>query len=138
MCLAIDKWKHIDLQPIILDKDLYVTKILKINPSMYPFSNNWVTPYMLKPIKFIFGKVTLRAKINKSDFSYSYNTSGILEALIAKGIHSLIGPNINGIPGKSFIAKIPKGTKVYYGKDYDIVSEKLIIYKNKKKWQQLK
>lgn len=53
--------------------------------------------------------------------------------VINKGIHAYT-TQYNG----THPAIIPKGTLVYYGLYDDIVAEKLIIYKDKEIWQQLK
>ena len=137
MCLTIDLSKHPDLKPIRLDEDLIVTKCLcnkhSANWSFIPLRIraicNFTTPYRYKPIHFLFGKCILRTKLDKPQKSkhrsYSFE--------IYKGIHAY------NLHWKNFyFAIIPKGTLVYYGYNNEIVAEKLIIYKNKKKWQQLK
>lgn len=137
MCLTIDYIKHPDLKPIKLDKDLVVTKFL-IDKSFRDWSNlvplriraicNIATPYRHKPIYFLFGKCILRAKLDKpQEHDYLPN-----RFTIDKGIHAFT------MKGFAYPAIVPKGTLVYYGLNGDIVVEKLIIYKDKKKWQQLK
>lgn len=125
MCLRVDKVQHPNNLPIILDRDLYVTKYLEhVYTKNPPFKSKWMTPFQRKHIRFIFGKAVLKAKIKEGNIRDNIHCLKIY-----KGIHSMIdawGYNLHGIP---FIAKIPKGTKVYYGTDDDIVSEKLIIYK---------
>lgn len=138
MCLTIDLSKHPDLKPIKLDKDLIVSKML-IDKSLMHWKVwlplrvraicNFATPYVKKPIHFLFGKCILCAELDKPQES-EYRPGRFN---IHKGIHAHTGKYIGMYP-----AIIPKGTLVYYGIDGDIVAEKLIIYKDKKKWQQLK
>lgn len=138
MCLTIDNIKHSDLKPIRLDKDLVVSKSL-LGPNLkilWPCDPWWlksicnfITPCQYKPIHFLFGKCILRAKLDKPQESKYYRNGFIIN----KGIHSHFRKYTDLYP-----AIIPKGTLVYYGIDGDIVAEKLIIYKDKKKWQQLK
>lgn len=138
MCLTIDDIKHPDFKPIRLDKDLVVSKLL-LSPDLkkisWPrerwwlkFICNFITPCRYKPIHFLFGNCILQAKLDTPIPSsvYSY-------MLINKGIHAYTFKNVTMYP-----AIIPKGTLVYYGCNNHIVAEKLIIYKDKKLWQQLK
>jgi len=139
MCLIIDNIKHPDFKPIRLDKDLVVSKFLLNSNSknvLWPcapwwleFICNFITPCQYKPIHFLFGQCTLRAKLDTP----RKTPLNSLSMYIDKGIHAYNTREDNLHP-----AIIPKGTLVYYGVDDDIVAEKLIIYKNKKKWQQLK
>jgi len=124
MCLIVDKIQHPNNLPIVLDRDLYVTKYLRYNYSRNPFKSKWVTPFQMKSVRFIFGRAILKAKIKEGGF-----IDDIHCLKIHKGIHSMTGPWKYSHFVTPFRAKIPKGTKVYYGTDDDIVSEKLIIYK---------
>lgn len=125
MCLTIDLKKHPDLKPIKLDKDLLVHKYLsdkKNVPGLYRkrFMTKYVTPFTYTYVHFLFGKAIFRAKLDKVD---AYNQ-------IYRGIHSARAYMYSNI----FIhhkAVIPKGSLVYYGTDGDMVSNKLIIFKNK-------
>lgn len=125
MCLTIDLNKHPDLKPIRLDKDLVVHKYLcdkKDVPGPYRkrFMTKYVTPFTYTQVHFLFGKAILRAKLDKVD---EYNQ-------IYRGIHSARAYMYSNI----FIhhnAIIPKGSLVYYGTNGEIVSNKLIIFKNK-------
>lgn len=125
MCLTIDLKKHPDLKPIRLDEDLLVHKYL-LNRKDVPdchrkrFMTKYVTPFTYTPVHFLFRKAILRAKLDKVD---EYNQ-------IYRGIHSSKAYMYSDI----FIhheAIIPKGSLVYYGTEGDVVSNKLIIFKNK-------
>ncbi len=126
MCLTIDLNKHPDLKPIRLDKDLLVHKYL-CNKNDVPgyyrerFMTKYVTPFMYAQVHFLFGKAILRAELDEP------NACCIQ---IDRGIHSMKVYMYSDV----FIhhkAIIPKGSLVYYGTDGDVVSNKLIIFKNK-------
>ncbi len=123
MCLTIDLKKHPDLKPIKLDKDLIVRKYL-CNKNDVPgyyrkrFMTKYVTPFMYVRVHFLFGKAILRAKL------------GEVDSEIYEGIHSTT-VYIYSDHLIEHKAIIPKGSLVYYGTNGDIVSNKLIIFKNK-------
>lgn len=125
MCLIIDLNKHPDLKPIRLDKDLVVHKYLcdkKDLPGPYRkrFMTKYVTPFTYTQVHFLFGKAILRAELDKPN---RYDQIRI-------GIHSTKLYMYSDV----FIhhkAIIPKGSLVYYGTNEDVVSNKLIIFKNK-------
>lgn len=120
MCLFINVSRHPDNKPIILDEDLKVFKYLDINKRKI-FNTKYSTPFRHKNILFLFGKCILKAKLDEPDPFDS----------VFKGIHACINKSMLSMDYIEFKAIIPKGTKVYFGTDNDIVAEKLIIYKNK-------
>lgn len=131
MCLTISKLHSVSgnevPQPFVAQEDLVVTKILKTCKGGYK------TPYKHKKISFIFGryryhKAKLRPKVNA--YLYMPNIYDIYE-----GIHSCeCAPlYILGEDECMFKAVIPKGTPFYIGTRNDVVSSKLIIYKDAKK-----
>ncbi|MBP5595754.1 MAG: hypothetical protein J6Y02_10255 [Pseudobutyrivibrio sp.] len=118
MCLEINLNKHPDRTPIILEKDLYVLKFLRVRKKILGHTI-YETPVQRYRTRFIANRCILKAKFNFQELFYVF-----------EGIHAFtsevgwfLGPNI------PFLAKIPKGTLVYFGINNDIVSEKLIIYK---------
>ena len=118
MCLEINLNKHPDHTPVILEKDLYVLKFLRVRDVLLGHEM-YETPVRRCRTRFIANKCVLKAKFDFQNIFY-----------IFEGIHAFtsevgwfLGPNI------PFLAKIPKGTLVYFGMNNDIVSEKLIIYK---------
>lgn len=125
MCLTIDLKKHPDLKPIRLDEDLLVHKYLCDKKKVSDlhrkrFMTKYVTPFTYTSVHFLFGKAILRAKLDEPD---GHNQ-------IYRGIHSTRAYMYSDV----FIhhkAIIPKGSLIYYGTDGDVVSNKLIIFKNK-------
>lgn len=118
MCLEINLNKHPDRTPVRLEEDLYVLKFLRVRDVLLGHEM-YETPVQHYRTRFIANKCVLRAKFDFQNIFY-----------IFEGIHAFtsevgwfLGPNI------PFLAKIPKGTLVYFGMNNDIVSEKLIIYK---------
>lgn len=118
MCLEINLNKHPDRTPIRLEKDLYVLKFLRVRKKILGHTI-YETPVQRYRTRFIANRCILKAKFNFQELFYVF-----------EGIHAFtsevgwfLGPNI------PFLAKIPKGTLVYFGINNDIVSEKLIIYK---------
>ena len=53
--------------------------------------------------------------------------------IVEKGLHTVV--NNDGVPSfESYYAIIPKGSNFYIGKEGDIASDQLIIYKRKPWW----
>lgn len=131
MCLRVSELHFVSgnevPQPFVAQEDLVVTKILRACKKGYK------TPYKDKKISFIFGKYRYRkVKLHPKVASYSYmpNVYDIYE-----GIHSCECEPlyILGAGECMFKAVIPKGTSFYIGTYDDVVSSKLIIYKDAKK-----
>ena len=122
MCLFINVSRHPDNKPIILDEALKVFKYLVRNKKI--FKPKYKTPYWDKCVPFLFGKCTLTSNMDGPEPG----------GKIRKGIHACVDSDYYMSQSyREFDAIIPKGTKVYFGDNNDIVAEKLIIYKNKLK-----
>ena len=128
MCLIIDINIHPDLIPKTSKSHILVRKHLFIQ------ENEYFTPIMRFPVKFDrFGIAELEYKYKLQPIdSYEYNrrTNGFIPSgkfIINKGIHSCVYDN-----PEEYLAIIPAGTSYYVGLYEDIVSNKLIIFKNEK------
>jgi len=131
MCLRISELHSVSgnevPQPFVAKEDLVVTKILRT------YKRGYETPYKHKKISFIFGKYRYRkVKLRPEVVSYIY----VPDAYdVYEGIHSCeCGPlYVLGEGECMFKAVIPKGTPFYIGTKNDVVSSKLIIYKDAEK-----
>lgn len=128
MCLIIDQNIHPNLVPKTSKSHILVRKHLFVQEHEY------FTPIMRFPVKFDkFGIAELEYKNElKPIDSYEYNrrTNGFIPSdkfIIKEGIHS----HVYGNSGE-YLAIIPAGTSYYVGLYEDIVSNKLIIFKNEK------
>lgn len=130
MCLTILKKKHRNLisgkyTPIRLKKDLVVYKLLNKEGDRY------VTPFQKDIVKFIDGKAIL-LPINEGRFAEVYFND--ITKKISKTHHAYHAYTKNDIAkantrgaDKVFRAVIPAGSLVYYGENYDICSNQMII-----------
>ena len=131
MCLTISKLHSISSngtpQPFVAQEDLVVTKILKTCKGGYE------TPYMHEKISFIFGKYRYHKVKLHPEFTSFLHMSSIYD--VYKGIHSCKNEPLYILCENAcmFKAVIPKGTPFYIGTRNDVVSSKLIIYKDAKK-----
>jgi hypothetical protein len=125
MCLIVDKTIHPDLKPRVAKKDLYVYKFM-INRKGRCLSYYQSFKYNLKKIY----KTSLVTEKDTQRFGFhAYKIPDIHKILDLKA------PSIFGIYPSSticknttlYLAKIPKGSIYYIGKDEDIVSDKLML-----------
>ena len=120
MCLRIDSFYHKDYEPLTYNKNIEVIKCL------HRTNNNFYTPCFNYPVQFHHGK----AELTTSRFSRS-SSSYYSIVNVEQGIHSFRSHvYFNKKLLLTFKAIIPKGTLFYIGKDADMVSLKLIIFKN--------
>lgn len=131
MCLRISELHFVSgnevPQPFVAQEDLVVTKILRTCKRGYE------TPYKFKKISFIFGKYRYhKVKLHPEVTPYSY-MSNVYD--IYEGIHSCECTPLYILNEDEcmFKAVIPKGTPFYIGTRNDVVSSKLIIYKDAEK-----
>ena len=131
MCLTISNLHSVSSngtpQPFVAQEDLVVTKVLKACKIGYK------TPYKGKKISFIFGRYRYhKVKFRLEVISY-FHMSDIYD--VYEGIHSCEDEPLYILceNPRVFKAVIPKGTPFYIGTRNDVVSSKLIIYKDAKK-----
>jgi len=125
MCLIINKTIHSDEKPIHRNVDILVYKYLEHK------KNGYITPFQHVPIEFINGIAIL-----KSAFSLKYvrvvdspyNLKEFCQTVCERGIHCFI--NKPSVKVKVFPAIIPWGTMFFVGRDNDIASAEVIIFKN--------
>lgn len=130
MCLIIDQNIHnilnAESKPFIAQHNILVFKQLSI---WGIFKKKYVTPYMDYPVKFDHGiaKIGISHPICIDAFTK-------FKFCVKEGIHSIrkyeLWNDFN--PYKMFLAIIPKGAGYYVGEHNDIVSDSLIIFKNRK------
>lgn len=120
MCLTVDIKKHPYKTPIILKEDLECVKILRYFKSAGGIIN-YDTPYEYFPIE-----------LNK--LYISRMSSRHQRRVIYRGFHSFASIEtldrvmyINKAKRKIFKCIYPKGTRIYYGTNGDIVGNKIII-----------
>lgn len=140
MCLYIEKEKHKNLCPRYATQDIKVIKMLR---------TDGLTPYRKMPIQF---HTLLESPLNLSKTTvtanYSFCTDGDFQscfnAIVEEGLHAFSSirtaifwrERLNRDPNwKSILigdvelydAIIPKGSWYYYGKNGDVVSDKMFI-----------
>lgn len=107
-------------KPIVAEEDLKVYKLLE-----KPIFGITQTPHKKKVLWFWRGMIKQKSKLGLGYFPwYRY---------VYEGIHSFVNP----LPShkithgeETFIAVIPKGSKLYIGQDGDAVSTELIVFRN--------
>ena len=133
MCLITDNYYHKEdnnrnVKCFVAKEDILVYKCLDCNDGEYS------TPFQYMPIvftkgKYVYNKVKMSQKIG----------CGIREnALVSKGIHAYSTRGKAIKVAKDFrkrymhYAVIPKGSNFYVGQSDDIVSNNLIVYREKR------
>ena len=139
MCLFIDTNIHSERmrygnfkklpKPFIARTNIVVYKNLsKIKNAIYtPYQRNFIR-FNVNGIYYLESNLTQK----KYPFGYEYLDRGYY---IYEGIHSFTKKN-TFVPGSIYYAIIPKGSMYYFGNNDDIVSDKLIIFKNQKAYKQ--
>ena len=136
MCLVISRFYHKEdnnhnVKCFVAKEDILVYKCLDCNNGKY------CTPFKYMPIVFTKGKYLY----NKVKMSQKIGCGIRKNALVSEGIHSYIAKNKAVEVSKSFChhygtsmhyAVIPKGSNFYIGDDADIVSNNLIVYREKR------
>lgn len=119
--------------PLVAEKPILVYKMLKRLPFRYRVKE---TPYQNLKISFEKGVCTLSAKL-KYMFIHLINATEVSEGIHAWKTKTWANEaadcykNYNGGRAGIHYAVIPKGEKYFVGK-FDIVSEKMIIFLNKR------
>lgn len=119
--------------PLVAEKPILVYKMLKRLPFRYRVKE---TPYQFLKILFKKGVCTLSAKLKYTFIPYHDFTE------VSEGIHAWKRKKCANDAAECYkscygggtsihYAVIPKGAKYFVG-DYDIVSEKMIIFLNRK------
>jgi len=128
MCLIISKslhpydiiWNYDPPKSLKSNKDILVFKYLAISKFF-----GLITPLRRKPITFNNGICELKAD------SFRVNLSSVSGFVVEDGIHAYIKSFGNTDTLKVYFAVIPKDTPFYIGTEHDIVSLRLIIFKNR-------
>lgn len=138
MCLVVSKFYHKkdsnrNVKCFVAKEDILVYKCL----DYHYYNGEYCTPFQYMPIMFTKGKYVYN-KVNMSQ----KRSCGIREnALISKGIHAYstknaaiaLSKSLYGRNGASMhYAVIPKGSNFYIGNNDDIVSNNLIVYRDKR------
>lgn len=143
MCLCVDleynKVKNNKPIALVAKQSILVYKVLEIEDKHYR------TPYEYMAINFddeygMFFYKTTRFSIDKRNRNY-YS--------VPSGIHSFLDfdeanyanermKNLRDSNANIHYAIIPKGSKFYIGRDFDIVSSNLVVFKNKTKYNKNK
>lgn len=145
MCLFVNleyhKVKNNKPIALVAKQSILVYKVLEIEDKHYR------TPFEYMAINFddeygmFFYKTTRFSILRTARFSDCYSVSS--------GIHSFLDfdeanyenehiKNLCGSNSNIYYAIIPKGIKFYIGRDYDIVSSNLVVFKNKTKYNKNK
>ena len=137
MCLIASKFYHKEdnnrnVKCFVAKEDILVYKCLDCNDGEY------CTPFQYMPIVFTKGKyVYTKVNMKKKAFCNKMDEG----AYICSGIHAYRTRIVAYAISKSFYdfdgtftdyAVIPKGSNFYLGNDVDIVSDNLIVYRDKK------
>ena len=147
MCLVINENIHEERmsyrdytklpKPFITQKDIHCLKVLlKV---LKRTEKGWITPFIKSSVPFNNGVATLEVEKSrkKFPFGFEYDVYG-KQYLVNEGIHSLGYKNYGYIDYQCcfFEAIIPKGSIIYFGMAGDIVSDKLLVFENKKQYKE--
>lgn len=130
MCLFVDSKFHKKTifnryRPVVLNHDYLVYKVLEENDGYI------YTPYQIMPINFADGMADLK-KIPFRGNKKQFIKGGGYHAFVKKYMADDCAWHINDLTlvqdRDVFYAVIPKGTKVYFGVEDDIVAERMIIF----------
>ena len=136
MCLIISKFYHKEdnnrnVKCFVAKEDILVYKCLDCNDGEY------CTPFQYMPIVFTKGKYVY----NKVKMSQKIGCGIRKNALVSQGIHSYGAKDKAIKVAKDFrksngtymhYAVIPKGSNFYIGDNADVVSNNLIVYREKR------
>ena len=136
MCLVISKFYHKEdnnhnVKCFVAKEDILVYKCLDCNDGEY------CTPFQYMPIVFTKGKYVY----NKVKMSQKIGCGIRKNALVSEGIHAYSTRDKAIKVAKDFrksngtymhYAVIPKGSNFYVGQSDDIVSNNLIVYREKR------
>lgn len=114
-------------KPIIAEEDLRVYKLLK-----KPIFGITKTPHMKKVLWFRRGIIRQKSKLGLGYSSIRYHGYHG-HHYVNKGIHSFVNhlPSSRITHGEeTFIAVIPKGSRLYIGRNGDAVSTELIVFRS--------
>lgn len=118
MCLLVCKGDFIT----IADKDIVVYKWVKRR------WNYWIPPiYYKNKSKFSYNKPITALDENKNPIKHLVRINGFYYDRISEGFHSNL---IRGNNHTNVICIIPKGAEYCFGRDNDIVSTKLIVFRH--------
>lgn len=157
MCLSVNLNYHKEKKnkpiPLVAKQSILVYKVLERDDNKH-----YGTPFVRIPINFddeygMFFYKTTRFGITKTCLFLSNGIEYGVNYKINRGIHSYA--NVDGAEEAQYFideitkikgngvgtihkAIIPKGSKFYIGKDADIVSSNLVIFKNKTKYNKNK
>lgn len=137
MCLITSKFYHKEdnnhnVKCLVAKEDILVYKCLDCNDGEYS------TPFQYMPIvftkgKYVYNKVNMNESVaycEKDEGAYAY--SGI-HSYRAKDRAIKVAKEFNYTNGTSMhYAVIPKGSNFYVGQSDDIVSNNLIVYREKR------
>lgn len=146
MCLTINKAIHKEFdaeynipKPFVADEDIMVLKeLIHLKWSAY------VTPYYGACVCFNEDGIATLESLKKGvhrknsliieEIKYPFGIEDfeIGKFYVAEGVHSYIRQDINST---YYYAIIPKGSYYYIGIDNDMVSDKLIIFKDKESYE---
>lgn len=130
MCLIISKVYHKKdksnrIKHLVAQEDILVYKCLDCEDGEY------CTPFQFKPIIFTKGKYVYD-KVDMLDCTEESIEVGIHAYTIKKRAIK-VSESFNYLNGTSMhYAVIPKGSNFYIGRDEDIVSNNLIVYREKR------
>lgn len=140
MCLCIQKFFHpYDekdgvRKPIVAKENILVFKVIT------DLTTTYHTPYQFFVIHFkngVYKYKTTRMQAGKLQAG-EFDTQGVyIPNCVTKGIHSWIDEKRaersaeNYSNDRVFYCVIPKGAKFYIGDNFDVVSNKLIVYEHK-------
>ena len=136
MCLVISKFYHKEdnnhnVKCFVAKEDILVYKCLDCNDGEY------CTPFQYMPIVFTKGKYVY----NKVKMSQKIGCGIRKNALVSEGIHAYSTRDKAIKVAKDFrksngtymhYAVIPKGSNLYVGSNDDVVSNNLIVYREKR------
>lgn len=134
MCLIISKVYHKKdksnrIKHLVAQEDILVYKCLDCEYGEY------CTPFQFKPIIFTKGKYVYdKVDMLGCDYCRANESIGVgIHAYTIKKRAIKVSESFNYLNGTSMhYAVIPKGSNFYIGRDEDIVSNNLIVYREKR------
>lgn len=133
MCLIISNDYHKkdnnhNIKCLVAQEDILVYKCLDC------INGKYCTPFQYMPIMFTKGKYAYN-KVNmpKSKYYWNYTIGVGIHAYSTKGKAIMVVKDYHKTNGTSIhYAVIPKGSNFYIGNNDDIVSNNLIVYRDKR------
>lgn len=129
MCLVL-----LEKTPKVAEKPILVYKVLEEIDVNKPLKTVKETPFRYMRVKFKHSKTTLESKICVWGGTVSESIHAYRDISFSEG--TVRGLDYNRAWGmKTYYAVIPKGATYYIGKNFDVATDKLIVFLEKEDFE---